>query len=105
MLITKKGTVLRYSAGYGQNKPEKEILQATQFHLNNPKSKGIFVLAVKEKRPFLINDIDEIKDSFSIRSIEIADKLGGKSLICVPIIYERQPLGILAVDNIKSSRP
>ena len=105
MLINKKRTVLRYSAGYGQNKPEKEILQATQFHLNNPKSKGVFVLAIKEQRPFLINDIDEIKDSFSIRSIEIADKLGGKSLICVPIIYERQSLGILAVDNIKSSRP
>ena len=104
MLINKEKTVLRYSAGYGQNRPEKEILQATQFHLNNPESKGVFVLAVREQRPFLVNNIDEIKDSFSRRSIEIANKLGGKSLICVPIIYERQPLGILAVDNIKSSR-
>ncbi len=105
MLINKERTKLYYSAGYGQNRPEKEILQATQFHLNNPESKGVFVLAIKEQRPFLINNIDEIKDSFSERSIEIANKLGGQSLICVPIIYERQPLGILAVDNIKSSRP
>ena len=105
MLINKERSVLQYSAGYGQNRPEKEILQTAQFHLNNPESKGVFVLAVKEQRPFLVNNINEIKDSFSKRSIEIADKLGGQSLICVPIIYEKQPLGILAVDNIKSSQP
>jgi PAS domain S-box-containing protein len=105
MLINKKMTMLKYTAGYGQNKPEKEILQATRFHLNNPQSKGVFVRAVREKRPFLISNIDEIKESFSDRSREIAKKVGGRSLICVPIIYEKQALGILAVDNIKSSRP
>jgi GAF domain-containing protein len=31
--------------------------------------------------------------------------MGGKSLICVPINYEREALGILAVDNIKSKMP
>jgi PAS domain S-box-containing protein len=105
MLINKEMTKLKYSAGYGQNKPEKEILQATQFHLNNPQSKGVFVRAVREQRPFLISDIDEVKESFSDRSREIANKVGGRSLICVPIIYEKQTLGILAVDNVKSSRP
>ncbi len=28
-----------------------------------------------------------------------------KSLICVPIVYENESLGILAVDNLKSKRP
>ena len=30
--------------------------------------------------------------------------MGVKSLICVPIVYEKESLGILAVDNINSKR-
>jgi len=105
MLVDKEKMVLRYSAGYGQNLPEEEILKGTEFHLNNPESKGLFVLSIKEQRPFLIDNISEIQDSLSRRSFQIAKRLGSKALICVPIIYERESLGLLAVDNSKSSRP
>jgi PAS domain S-box-containing protein len=105
MLVNKEKTVLRYSAGYGQNQPEEDILRNTQFHLNNPESKGIFVVAIREQQPFLIDNLGEIQNTFSQRSSEIANKLGGQSLICVPIIYEKESLGLLAVDNSKSSRP
>ncbi len=105
MLVDKGKTVLRYCAGYGQNRPEEEILRSTQFHLNNPESKGIFVVAIREQQPFLIDNLGEIQNTFSQRSSEIANKLGGQSLICVPIIYEKESLGLLAVDNSKSSRP
>ncbi|CAB1062054.1 Adenylate cyclase (EC [Olavius sp. associated proteobacterium Delta 1] len=105
MLVDKKNDVLRYSTGYGQDLPEEEILKDTEFHLNNPESKGLFVLAIKEQRPFLINNIREIQESLSQKSLEIAKQLGSQSLICVPIIYEKRPFGILAVDNSKSSRP
>ena len=105
MLVNKEKTVLRYSAGYGQNQPEEDILRNTQFHLNKPESKGIFVVAIREQKPFLIDNLGEIQNTFSRRSSEIANKLGGQSLICVPIIYEKESLGLLAVDNSKSSRP
>jgi GAF domain-containing protein len=105
MLVNKEKTMLRYCAGYGQNRPEEEILKDTEFHLNNPESRGLFVLAIKEQRPFLVNNISEIQGSLSRRSFEIAKQLGSEALICVPIIYERESLGILAVDNSKSSRP
>jgi two-component system, cell cycle sensor histidine kinase and response regulator CckA len=62
-------------------------------------------LAVKEQRPFLVNNISEIQDSLSRKSLEVAMRLGSQSLICVPIIYEKKPFGILSVDNSKSSRP
>jgi len=105
MLVNKEKTVLRYSAGYGQNRPEEEILRSTEFHLDNPESKGIFVVAIRDQQPFLIDNLGEIQNTFSRRSSEIASKLGGQSLICVPIIYEKESLGLLAVDNSKSSRP
>ena len=105
MLVNKEKTVLRYSAGYGQSRPEEEILKSTEFHLDNPESKGIFVVAIRDQQPFLIDNLGEIQNTFSRRSSEIASKLGGQSLICVPIIYEKESLGLLAVDNSKSSRP
>jgi len=105
MLVNKEKTVLRYCTGYGQNQAEEEILKNAEFHLDNPDSKGLFVLAIKEQRPFLINNIEEIQESLSQRSFEVARKLSSKALICVPIVYENKALGILAVDNSKSSRP
>jgi PAS domain S-box-containing protein len=105
MLNDKKETKLRYFTGYGQSPAEKAILKNTTFHLDNPESKGVFVLAVKEQRPFLINNISNIHDSLSPKSLELAMRLGSQSLICVPIIYEKKPFGILTVDNSKSSRP
>ena len=105
MLVDKESTVLRYSAGYGQNRSEEDILKNSEFHLDNPESKGIFVVAIREQKPFLIDNLGKIQNSFSQRSSELASKLGGQSLICVPIIYEKESLGLLAVDNSKSSRP
>ena len=105
MLADKEKTKLRYFTGYGQNPEEEQILKSTTFHLDHPGSKGVFVLAVNEQRPFLINNISEIQDSISRKSLEVAKRLGSQSLICVPIIYEKKPFGILAVDNSKSSRP
>jgi len=89
MLVDKKKTILRYCAGYGQNRSEENILENTAFHLDNPESKGIFVVAVRDQKPFLIDNLGEIQNTFSQRSSEIANKLGGHALICVPIIYEK----------------
>ena len=105
MLVNKENSILRYCAGYGQNHTEEEILKGAEFHLDNPESKGLFVLAIKEKRPFLVNNLGEIHGSLSRRSYEIAKQLDSKALICVPIIKENESLGILAVDNSRSSRP
>ena len=105
MLVNKKKTELRYWAGYGQKQADEKILRQTRFHLDNPESKGLFVIAIKEQRPFLVNNISEIQNSLSRRSYNLAKQLGSKALICVPIVYEKESLGILAVDNSKSSRP
>ena len=105
MLVDKEHKELQYCAGYGQDQSEEHILKHTTFHLNNPDSKGLFVLAIKEQRPFLINNISEIEGSLSRRSYDVAKQLGSEALICVPIIYEKESLGILAVDNSKTSRP
>jgi PAS domain S-box-containing protein len=105
MLAGREKTVLHHMAGYGYNKEEEELLRQTRFELDNPKSSGVFVISFNEQKPFLVNDVAEIEKKFSMRSRELAKKLGVQALICVPIIYEEESLGILVVDNIRSKKP
>ena len=60
LLANKDKTRLVCKAGYGYSEDIQEVLQATEFHLDNPESRGLFVLAFREQEPFLINDINPI---------------------------------------------
>ena len=105
MLANGDNSRLCYSAGYGHTQEQEKFLRALEFNLNNPESKGLFIMTMKERKPLLITDISEIEDTLSPRSLEFAKRMGGQSVICVPIVYEQEALGILAVDNIKSKTP
>jgi PAS domain S-box-containing protein len=105
LLAGREKTLLHHMAGYGYNKEEEKLLRQTRFELDNPKSSGIFVVSFKDQKPFLVNDVAEIEKKFSQRSRDLAKKLNVQALICVPIIYEEESLGILVVDNIRSKRP
>ena len=102
MLTNEEKTCLTYKGGFGHTKEQKALLLKTEFHIDNPESKGLFVVAWRDRKPFLIDNLRDIENTFSQKSLEFAKKLGGESLICVPIIYEKESLGILAVDNSKS---
>jgi PAS domain S-box-containing protein len=95
---------LYFVSGYGYTQEKEEFLQQTEFYLDKPESKGVFVVAFKDQKPFLVSDISEIKKTLSKRSLKFAKAMDSKSLICVPIVYEQESLGILAVDNLKSKR-
>jgi HD-GYP domain-containing protein (c-di-GMP phosphodiesterase class II) len=63
------------------------------------------VVSFREQRPFLLNDLDEVKGQLSARSYEIARRMGARAFICCPIVFENESLGILAVDNLTGKRP
>ncbi|MBN1930217.1 MAG: HD domain-containing protein [Desulfobacterales bacterium] len=92
-------------AGFGYNKEQLEFFKEIDFHLDKTDSKGIFVLSFLQQKQFVINDINDIGDKLSWRSLEFAKKMGSQSFICCPIICDGESLGVLAVDNLKSKRP
>ncbi len=104
MLANKEKTLMGFRAGFGYSSEHHNFLQKLYFHLDNPNSKGIFVVSFKRKKPLLINDINEFQDKLSNRSSSFARKMGAKSFICCPIICDKESIGILAVDNIRSKR-
>ena len=105
LLASADKTNLQFKAGFGYSPEQYKIIKNTSFHLNKPESKGIFVVSFHEKKPFLINDIDEIEETLSPRSLSFAKLLGSKSFVCCPIICDNESLGVLAVDNLTSKRP
>jgi two-component system cell cycle sensor histidine kinase/response regulator CckA len=105
MLSNKSRTRLVYRVGYGYNPEEEALIKSTEFHLDNPKSRGPFIVSFKQQKPFLINDVNDVARDISERSREFVDKINVKSFICVPIVYEGRSEGILAVDNHHSKRP
>lgn len=105
MLANREKTRLVYTIGYGYNPEHRNYLENIEFHLDNPGSRGAFVVSFRNQTPFLINDASEIAKDFSPRSIEFTKRMGTRSFICVPITYEGRSEGVLAVDNLRSDRP
>jgi len=96
---------LLFRAGYGYSEEQLKLLNNYAFRLDKERSRGVFVVSFREQRPFLINDIGEIVGDLSLRSLNFAKKLGTQSFICCPIVCDGKPMGILAVDNLRSKRP
>ncbi len=106
MLANPEKTKLVYTAGYGHTEEEELLLKNIDFNLTNPHSKGIFYLAYRDQKPYLINNVEDIENNLSGKSASFIKKLGINAFICVPIIYEGRSEGILAVDNTRSkNRP
>jgi HD-GYP domain-containing protein (c-di-GMP phosphodiesterase class II) len=104
LLTNPEKTHLVFSAGFGLEEGQVPKIENSSFHLDKPESKGAFVLSFREQKPFLVNDTGEIQDHVSEKSLEFLLSTGSKSFICCPIIYEKDPLGILVVDNIREKR-
>jgi len=106
MIMTpdKQETRLVYRGGYGYEPEMEEVLTATGFHLDNPRSRGPAAEAFKKQKPFLVNDISKIEKDLSEKSREFVRQMSTQSFICVPILYEHKSLGVIIVDNIRSKR-
>lgn len=104
MLADKERKRLVYTVGYGYNDELEKFMKKVEFRLDNPYSKGVIVESFRKQTPFLINDMAEIEQTISQRSLEFARKIGAQSFICVPIVYEGEAMGVLLVDTIRSKR-
>jgi PAS domain S-box-containing protein len=101
MLADETRSKLTYSAGYGYTQEESQHLQEAQFKLDNLDSKGIFVRSFLDQSCTVADDMALYARTLSPRSQQLVQDLKVRSLICVPIVFERKSLGILAVDNIR----
>jgi HD-GYP domain-containing protein (c-di-GMP phosphodiesterase class II) len=105
LLVNEDRTRLAFRAGFGYSDEMQNILQSTRFRLDLPDSKGVFIVSFREKKPFIINDMNEISGDLSEKSMAFARIMKSQSFICCPILCDGEAVGILAADNVKSKRP
>lgn len=105
LLANESKTKLTYRSGFGHIDKHRHILQQASFRLDNPTSRGVFVEAFRDQTPFLVDDFETFERRHSSHSVNLAKALNVKSFVCCPIICEGETVGVLAVDNLKSSRP
>jgi PAS domain S-box-containing protein len=105
MLADKDKNHLNYVTGYGYTLEDEEYFKKVKFNLDNPQSQGVAVESFKKQIPLLINDTSEVEKKISAKSMDFLHRVGTRSFICVPIVYEKESLGILLVDNLTSKRP
>ena len=95
---------LKYIAGFGYNREQEKIIERTEFNLGIPHSQGHLVRCFNEQQPFLVNDVSEIEQDLSPKSREFIRQMAVQSFVYVPIVYEKEALGVLAVENTKLQR-
>jgi diguanylate cyclase (GGDEF)-like protein/PAS domain S-box-containing protein len=69
-----------------------------------PESRSFLVRCFREQRPFLINNVDKAGDLPAF-CMEFTRKNGTKAFICCPIVCADDALGVLAVDNVRTTHP
>lgn len=97
-------TRLNFRAGFGLPPRVRLLLKNTLFPLDTRAAGDIFTTAFREKRSFLIADIDIPQENLPDYSCNFLRKTGCKAVICCPILCDGKALGVLAVDQTRNRR-
>ncbi len=100
-LLDKQTKSLVYAGGYGFNRSQEEILRNTRFPIDHDGSKTAFLSAFDEKKTTVWNKSDESPADHLALNPDFFHRLGIQTLICIPIVYENDSLGILALDHME----
>jgi len=103
LLADEEKKTLSFKAGFGYSEEQRATIENAVFRLR-PESRGVFVTCFRDQKPFLVNDVDEIKYEMSDHSRDLARAMRAKSFICCPIAWADEALGVLAVDKVRTER-
>ena len=91
---------LQFIAGFGYTADQAAILHNHEFNLKRPDAEGGIIRAFNEQKPLLIKNVDEIEKNLSKRRLRLIRQMGVHSFACVPLVYEKEALGVLVVKTI-----
>jgi len=96
--------LLQYKAGYGFTRDEERFFRNGDIRLDRAEAKGAIVQAFREKNPHIVEDAGKHLDELDWQDQgQLFSSVS--SLICVPIAFEEQALGVLYVDRVNIPSP
>jgi PAS domain S-box-containing protein len=90
---------MRCAAHYGCSQPEQQFLSQINFEIDLEDSADMFIQALRFEKPIFLNDIQAEKEKMAAGSVAMLERLRVESLIGVPLVYKKEPLGLLFVDT------
>ncbi len=99
LLAEPAGRRLHLTADFGYTAQQRALLGDHEFNLEDPVSDGLIIRAFREQKPFLVKDVAKIIKQASPKRRKLMRRVGVKSFVCLPIVYERQSLGVMVVEN------
>ncbi|MBN1480020.1 PAS domain S-box protein [candidate division KSB1 bacterium] len=104
MLLDNKRQRLVFSSQFGFSQELIPVLQKASVRSDAFESHTILQQTLMKQKPFITHDFVKEKSSFNKTLYRFIQKIKAHATIVVPIVYEKESLGILAVDNIQSKR-
>lgn len=105
LLLDKEKRRLRYTAGYGFTKSQKDPWRDPGMALDGMEESDLFVSALRKYKPVLLHDAEHNQKMLSRGTREIVKETGMSSLAVVPIVHKRGFLGLIAVGNLSPGEP
>ncbi len=118
LLATPDNSRLELRTSYGYTESELRCLTGLDLRIDqsedeisganggaNGGSRDVYVDSYRQQHPFLINDLEHAEHLLGPRSLACARTTGTRAFICCPILWEKESLGVLAVENIEVKRP
>lgn len=96
---------IKFRAAYGFSEDDMARLKSLDLDLSKNEYNGPMVKAFKKQIPSLINDVRVDMTELTSASRSIIEDFSCASLICVPISYRGESLGVLYVDNQTLKEP
>ncbi|RPI37865.1 MAG: hybrid sensor histidine kinase/response regulator [Nitrospiraceae bacterium] len=104
LLADSRKTRLAFQNCYGYPAEKLETLRNISMHLDDPESNDLFSSTFRNKQAVLLNDTVKEGRNIAPQSKEFLEELGTRSLLCCPIVYEEESLGVLVVENTSGKR-
>lgn len=98
LLAHKESSRLFYQSGFRYTDINKSHLLDLSIDLNTSLQNEILLKAFNNQQPYLINNVEEYAQKHTL-DVSFFNELGSRACICIPIIYEKKSMGILALDN------
>jgi len=103
LLNNKESSRLFYQSGFRYTDINKAHLLDLSIDLNRSVQNEILLKAFNNQQPYLINNVEEYVQKHTL-DVSFFIELGSQACICIPIIYEKKSMGILALDNTMSKK-
>ncbi len=90
---------LHLSASFGYTEEQQSLLRNHEFNLETLVGDELIIRSFHEQKPFLVKDVAGIIEQASSKRRELMHRMGVQSFVCLPIVYEKQSLGVMVVEN------